>query len=203
MDTFLATFPFPTAALLIGCLCIIFAILKNIQFIWFQVNLLIYQQILIVIFGFFMLTIALLSFFNPLASSYTPYADCSHYKLRIQNPRPGDLVGSEIRVSGSFENLPLADSIILINKQPEDPGYWPSSTKITVDPKQKVWTGDFYIGGNPPQKAEIIVGIMKYPARILYNYYMKIGTITNSWYPIDNFLEVVSECDRIPVTRSK
>lgn len=140
----------------------------------------------------------------PAASTKEPTQSpitCASYGITITSHTNGAIVGERFPVSGSYRVKPPQDSLLLINKSPDSAEYWPSASPVQINETLQTWSGEFYIFGAPPKKADIIVAVVGKSGRALYEYYVKVGNKTNSWESINILTDDVIECDRITVEK--
>lgn len=136
--------------------------------------------------------------------SVKPLPLCEYYDIQITSPQPGDTVEEFFTVSGSYVVKPPQESLQLFNVSPDRQNYWPQPRKtIQFNPFNKTWHGEFYLGGEPPQEAIIMVTIMKESGRILSDYYAKVGKETGMWPALEALTHDIIKCDQVLVTKVK
>jgi len=133
-----------------------------------------------------------------------PLPLCDYYGISITSPQPGELSEAFFTVSGTYAVKPPQDSLQLFNVLPNKQHYWPQPREtIQFDPFNKTWHGDFYLGGEPPQEALIMVAIMQESGRILSDYYAKVGQETDMWPALDALTADIIECDQVLIIKVK
>jgi hypothetical protein len=127
---------------------------------------------------------------------------CSFYGIMIDSPRPGSVMDGTFTVSGTYRSLPPADSLILIDEATDQKNYWPSSYPIQINQTLQTWSGEFYLGGNSGDKANVNIALVGKSGRALYEYYLKVGKDTNgNWPSISVLTDDIKFCDKVEVVK--
>jgi hypothetical protein len=119
---------------------------------------------------------------------------CDQYNLRIASYQESSDPDERTVIRGAFVNSPPVERVYLIAA--DDKEYWPQDqARLSFRQSDRTWRGEASV----PHDGVVIIAIVGNSGRILFNYFFKVGIITERYFGIDELPDDVLECDRITV----
>ena len=133
-------------------------------------------------------------------TAWNPKVSISKYGIKIESPREGAQVGESVDVFGSYTVKPPDHALRLFTIVPDGGSFWPQAI-AQFDAADKKWRAKVKLSDAPRYAMFIVAAIVDGPGQALWNYYYKLGEMTN-WTPIDGpFSSCAFECARVWVER--
>ena len=127
-------------------------------------------------------------------------ATTSKYGIKIESPREGAQVNEFVDVSGSYTVKPPDNTLRLFTVVPDGGSFRPQAI-VQFDPTDKKWHGRVRLSDAPRYAMLIVAAIVDAPGQVLWDYYYRVGEMTN-WCLVDGpFSSYAFECAKVWVER--
>ena len=128
-----------------------------------------------------------------------PKATAAKYGIKIESPREGAQVNEFVDIAGSYAIKPPDNTLRLFTVVPDGGSFRPQS--IVQFEADKKWHGKVRLSDAPRYAMFIVAAIVDAPGQVLWDYYYRVGEMTN-WCPIEGpFSAYAFECAKVWVER--
>jgi hypothetical protein len=115
----------------------------------------------------------------------TPNNALESYGMRILWPPANAVVGSRIRLSGTYETKPPQDNLVIYEKNEDDNEYWFKQEKPEFNEINKQWSAVIYIGSGKGQRV-LSLGTTGEGGKAARNYCKVVYDRIERWIPLES-----------------